>query len=179
MLSVTARFLLVSTALSPVLAAVAIQSIADNQSWRTWIWWVIVALCLVILCWLLLRYAASNVQKDSVTIESVERHDREMLAFLFVYLLPFVRSDDGPYEGTWITLLFVFCIIVLAIVHAGALHFNPVMSLLRYRFYSIRDDQGVSSLLIMKERLARPGNPVQVVQLARDVYLRTDSSSDV
>ena len=171
MLSVIAKILLVSTALSPVLGAVAVISIADHQSWTTWIWLVAVALLLVILCWLLLEYARNSAQKDSLTIESLERNDREMLAFLFVYLLPFIRSTDGAYSGEWITILFVVCVIVLAMVHADALHFNPVMSLLRYRFYSIRDSQGVSGLLISRDRLHRTDRTLQVVRLAPNIYL--------
>ena len=171
MLSTLAKALLVSTALSPALGAVAVRSIAAQRSWTTWIWWVAVAILLILLCWLLLRYASSNLQRDSVTVEGVERNDREMLAFLFVYLLPFVQVDSGSFSADWITLLFVVGVIVLAIVHADALHFNPVMSLLHYRFYSIRDACGQSSLLIAKERISKSNSTVSVVRLAPNVYL--------
>ncbi len=40
MLSIFAKFLLVSTSLSPVLGAVAINQLECGKPWTNWIWWI-------------------------------------------------------------------------------------------------------------------------------------------
>ena len=62
------------------------------------------------------------------------------------------------------------------IAHAGAFHFNPVMGLLGYHFYAVKDNEGVSHLLISKTELHRPKLEVQTVRLAANIYMHTGSS---
>ena len=177
MLSIIARCLLVATSLSPVLGAVAVSEFERGESWRAWIWWLAVAVLLLGLCWLLLRYAAKNAQKSLFQIREFERKDQEMLVFLFIYLLPFIRSANPTFASDWITSVYVLGIIVLAIAHAGAFHFNPIMRLVfQYRFYSVKNREGVSNLLISKKDLRRVGEEVQTVRLAWNVYLHIGES---
>ena len=172
MLNVFAKILLVATSLSPVLGAVAVTQIERGEPWSSWVGWLGVAFALVALCWVLLRYAASNGQKHLFMIKEFETKDQEMLAFLFIYLLPFVRSASPTFASEWLTAVYILAIIILAIAHAGAFHFNPVMRLVfRYRFYSVKNRDGVSNLLISRKEFRRPGEEVQTVRLAWNVYL--------
>lgn len=171
MLNTFAKFLLVSTSLSPVLGAVAVNQFAHNQPLTSWGPWLAVALLLVFLCWALLHYAANNAQKNSFLIKEFERNDKEVLAFLLAYLLPFVSKENMAFTGEWMTGAYILAIIFLVIAHAGAFHFNPVMGLLGYHFYAVKDKDGVSSLLISKQELRRPGKEIQTVRLANNIYL--------
>ena len=129
------------------------------------------------LCWGLLRYAAKNAQEHLIHIKEFERTDQEVLAFLLAYLLPFISSENMAFTGEWLTGAYILGIIFLVIAHAGAFHFNPVMGLLGYHFYSVKNGDGVSYLLISKEELWRPGKDVQTVQLARTIYLHTGGAN--
>ena len=171
MLNTLARFLLVSTSLAPILGAVAVNQFARDESWTRWGWWLVAAVLLVALCWAMLRYAARNAQKHRFRITEFERNDREVLAFLLAYLLPFVSAENMSFTGEWLTGAYILGIIFLVIAHAGALHFNPVMGLLGYHFYAVRNDDGVSQLLISKTELHRPGGELQTVRLAHHIYL--------
>ena len=171
MLNIVAKCLLVATSLSPVLGAVAIKQFEHGEPWTSWVGWLAVAFLLVSLCWGMLRYAAKNAQNHLLYIKEFERKDQEMLTFLFIYLLPFIRSGNSTFANEWITGAYVLAIIILAIAHAGAFHFNPVMRLLGYRFYSVRDPHGVSNLLISRPDLRRPGAEIQTVRLAWNVHL--------
>lgn len=173
MLNTLARFLLVSTSLAPILGAVAVNQFARDEPWTRWVWWLIAALVLVGLCWAMLRYAASNAQKHAFRIKEFESNDQEVVAFLLVYLLPFVSAENMSFSGEWLTGAYILGIIFLVIAHAGALHFNPVMGLLGYHFYAVRNGDGTSQLLISKLELRRPGNEVQTVRLAHHIYLHT------
>ena len=176
-MNILAKCLLVSTSFSPVLIAVAINQFERCEPWTSYIWWLAVAFLLVVLCWLLLRYAAANLEKHVFHIKEFERKDQELLAFLFIYLLPFVRSENVTFASQWLTSVYILTIIILAIAYAGAFHFNPIMRLLFcYRFYAVKTPHGVSTLLISKKSLRRPGKKLQTVQLAWDVYLHTGDS---
>lgn len=173
MLNLLAKFLLVATSLSPVLGAIAVNQISRAEGWRVWVPWLIVALVLVLLCWGLLKYSAKKIQKEIFHIREFERSDQEVLAFLFAYLLPFVTASNLSFTGDWLTGAYILGIIFLVIAHAGAFHFNPVMGLLGFHFYAVKDGQGVSHLLISRKTIRRPGKDVETVRLAQNILLYT------
>ena len=172
MLNFVAKCLLVSTSLSPVLGAVAVDQIARGSPWKHWIWWIATAVVLICLCWILLRYAAKNAQTHSFHVSSFERKEQEVLTFLFIYLLPFIRSENSTIFDDWLISTYVLCTIVIAIVYASAFHFNPVMRIaFGYRFYSVKDPHGVPNLLISRTDLRRVDVEIRTVKLAGDVHL--------
>lgn len=173
MLNTFARFLLVSTSLSPLLGGVAVNQFAHGEPVSRWGAWLAVAILLVFLCWALLQYAATNAQQHQIHIKEFERNDKEVLAFLVTYLLPFLSTEKMGFAGDWLTGAYVLAIIFLVIAHAGAFHFNPVMGLLGYHFYAVKDGDGVSDLLISKDELRRPDRDVKSVRLAHGIYLHT------
>ena len=173
MLNRFAKFLLVATSLSPILGAVAVNQYSLGKPVSSWLSWLVVALLLVLICWGLLHYSARNAQKHTVRITQFESNDKEVLSFLLAYLLPFISSKDMAFEGQWMTGAYIIAVIFLVIVHAGIFHFNPVMGLLGYHFYGVKNDQGVALLVISKGELRRPGIDVETVRLAHNIYLNT------
>lgn len=179
MLNWFAKLLLVATSLSPILGAISVNQISLGKAWCVWLPWLAAAIGLVVLCWILLWYAERNAQAESVEIKQFESNDTEVLAFLLAYLLPFISSRDMAFEGQWLTGAYILAIIFMVIAHAGAFHFNPVMGLLGYHFYRVRNGQGVSVLLISKAALVRPEQAVETVKLSHNIYLqRTTRRSD-
>ncbi len=173
MLNRFAKFLLVATSLSPILGAIAVNQYSLGKPMSSWLPWLAVAILLVLICWGLLHYSARNAQKQSVRIAQFESSDKEVLSFLLAYLLPFLSSKDMAFDGQWLTGAYVIAIIFLVIVHAGIFHFNPVMGLLGYHFYNVKNGEGVSLLVISKAELRRPGKDVPSVRLAHNIYLHT------
>lgn len=173
MLNTVAKFLLISTSLSPLLGAVAVNQIARGQSVVHWAPWVAIALLLVFACWGLLAYARHRISTNHYHVAIVERNDKEVLAFLIAYLLPFVSSEKTGFAGEWLTGGYVLLVILITAVHAGAFHFNPVMGLFGYHFYAIRNTNGESHLLICRGRPPKTDEDVQVVRLAHGIYLGT------
>lgn len=173
MLNRFAKFLLVATSLSPILGAVAVNQYSLGKPMTSWLPWLVVALLLVLICWGLLCYSAKNAQKQTVRIAEFENNDKEVLSFLLAYLLPFLSSKDMAFDGQWMTGAYVFAIIFLVIVHAGIFHFNPVMGLLGYHFYGVKNSDGVAVLVISRPELRRPGIDVATVRLAHNIYLNT------
>jgi hypothetical protein len=173
MLNKFAKVLLVSSSLSPVLGTVAVNQLALGKPLWSWLPWVVMALLLVFICWGLLRYAERNAQKHKLKVEQFEDNDKEVLAFLLAYLLPLVSVKDTVAEIHWLTGAYVLVIILLVFTHARAFHFNPVMGLLGYHFYSLKNGDGISLLLISRSELRRSGRELDTVRLAHNIYLHT------
>jgi MFS family permease len=170
MLNWFAKALLVATALSPMLGAVAINQIANGRPWSQWTPWLVSAICFAVLCWLVLHYAARHGEKYTFQIKEFEDKDKEVLAFLLTYFLPFLATEKLEFKGEWMTGVYIMAIIILTIVHAGAFHFNPVMGLF-YHFYSVKDSCGASNLLISRKPLRKAGEEIETVRLAYNIYL--------
>lgn len=177
MLSALSRFLLVASSLSPLLGAVAVNQIAHDAPASRWSIWLGAALLLVGVCLAMLRYAAANSQAQLLKISAFERDDKEMLAYLVTYLLPFLSTDKLGFTGEWMTGAYVLAVIFLVITHSGAFHFNPVMGLLGYHFHAIKDEDGVSSLLISRSLLRLSDREVDTVRLAPNIFLRAERQS--
>ncbi len=178
MLNKFAKLLLVATSLSPVLGAVAVNQYALDKPPGEWLPWLVAGLLLVAICWLLLRYAAKNGQKHKFKIGQFENNDKEVLSFLLAYLLPFISSENMAFEGRWMTGAYILAIIFLVVAHSGALHFNPVMGLLGYHFYGVKNGDGVSQLLISKYELRRTGIEVDTVRLGYNIYLHVGGGEE-
>ncbi len=164
-----------------MLGAVAVNKFALSQpgqnefSWSQcppWFPWLAITVLLVVVCWLLLLYAAKNIERSEFKIKEFERSDKEVLAFLLTYLLPFLASDRLEFSGEWITGAYILLVIFLSVSHADAVHFNPVMGLLGYHFYSVKDGDGVPYLLISKDTLRRPDREITVVRLSNSIFLQ-------
>lgn len=183
MLNWFARVFLVATSLSPILGAVAISQLAQGDRWKRCEAWVIgavlaaVAGALVLACHLLLRHAAKNAQTEVLHVAEFDRRDHELVAFLLAYLLPLVSSNSLALTGQLLVAAYLLGIIVLVVAHAGAFHFNPVMGVLHYHFYAVKDKHGASQVLISKKDLRRANREVTVVRLSQNIFLHKDDGN--
>ena len=175
MLSFLAKLLLAATALSPMLGAVAVNQAGLGNPYTVWLPWLIAGVVLVILCLALLEYADRNGEKHDFHIKEFEDQNKETLAFLLTYLLPFLSKEKLEFKGEWLTGIYIILIIVITIVHTGSFSFNPVLGLF-YRFYAVKDQDGVSSLLICRNPIKKPGTNVETVRLSHNVYLERKKS---
>ena len=164
------KSLLVLTSLSPAFFVMGINQF-ENRKWLCGVIWIGITLILVGICWVLLIYLAKNGPESQLFIREFESKDQEILTYLFIYLLPFIQSDNPTFANKWITGIVSLAIIILFIAHVGAFHYNPVMRILGYRFYAIKNAHGVSNLLISNKDISRPDIRLQTVKLARNVRL--------
>ena len=178
MLSILAKLVLVSTSLAPVLIAIAINQYENDKPWTYWILWIIAAVVLICLCSFILNYLVNNAQKCKLFIKEFEPKNHEVLTFLFIYLLPFLRLDSSIVFCNWLSTIYIYAVIIFALVITGSFHFNPVMRILfRYRFYAVKDQLGVTNLLISKKDLNRPNVKINTVLLAPNVFLHLDDQN--
>lgn len=168
-----AKLLLVATSLAPVLGAVAVNQLARDEPWTSWFPWLASGLGCVLVCWLMLVLAGRRGERQPMQVAEVESADKEMLGFLLTYLLPFIASDRLGFSGEWMTGAYILLIIFLAVGHGDTYHFNPVMGLLGFHFYSVKTTGGMPFLLITRRVLRRPDEKLTVVQITQSIYLET------
>lgn len=171
MLNRLAKLLLIASSLSPMLGAVAVNQFTLGRPLGIWLPWLAVAILLVFVCWALLRFSAQVIQHEALTVGQFEDNDKEVLAFLLAYLLPLVSVKDTVADIHWLTGAYVLVIILVVFTHARAFHFNPVMGLLGYHFYGLKNADGMSLLLISRSELRRSGEELKTVRLAHNIYL--------
>ena len=170
-----AKSLLVLTSLSPAFFVMGVNQF-ERCKWLFGAIWMGLTLVLIGICWGLLKYLAKNGSKGPLYIKEFESKDQEILTYLFIYLLPFIQSNNPTFASQWITSICSLAIIIIFIAHVGAFHYNPVMRLFGYRFYAIKNAHGVSNLLISNKNIPRPDKKLQTVKLARNVYLYTEDT---
>lgn len=164
------KLLLIATSLSPLLGAVAVNQWANGES--KWWGWVLATILLVFICWGLLVILSRKLSKNTFTVQEFESQDKEVLVFLLTYLLPFISSDKLSFTGEWFTGGYIIAIILISLMHADAFHFNPMMSLMGYHFYSVKGPDNLSYLLITTDPIRRPGKPLDTVSLAHNIKLQ-------
>lgn len=165
-----AKLLLIATSLSPLLGAVGVNKLAHHEQ-MGWAW-IATTIFLTLCCWGLLTHLSRSLSKNTFTVKEFESQDKEVLVFLLTYLLPFLSSEKLSFTGEWFTGAYIIGIIFLSLMHADAFHFNPVMSLLKYHFYSVKGSDDLRYLLITKDYIRRPGQQLKTVSLAHNIKLQ-------
>lgn len=165
-----AKLLLIATSLAPLLGAVAVNQWATGE--KKWWWWVVATVLLTLACWGVLALFSKKLQRNSFTVTEFESQDKEVLVFLLTYLLPFISSNKLSFTGEWFTGIYIIAVIMFSLMHADAFHFNPLMSLFGYHFYSVKGSDGLRYLLIATDPIRRPGQPVDTVSLAHNIKLQ-------
>jgi hypothetical protein len=154
MLSSLAKVLLTSTAITPVLftyAYVAYRAGAYAQ------------------CWLMLSYSQKNLECIDFTITKAEIADRENTGFLLLYLLPLFTSSFSSLN--WSVWAPVTVVLAAAIGTGYSYHFNPLLGIMRWHFYKVETQEGISYVLITKKQLRSAMTVKGIGQLTEYIVL--------
>ena len=170
------KFILTLTSLSPVLGAVAIIRFEQHKSWLPTTLCLLGMVFLSFVCWGMMKLASNKGQKYKLSIKEFNRRDQGILTFLFIYLFPFLQSPDSLFAAGWLTITYIFGLVILVIIDVGAYNFNPVMRLWGYRFYVVKDSDDVHHLLITKTVLRKPRIEIQTRRITHDVYIHTEEA---
>ena len=164
------RLLLTATSFSPVFGALAITYLYD----KNWLWAILNLLMmgvLIVLCLVLMRYALSRQRDYPLFIKESNKADHGIIVFLFVYLVPFVRSPNSSMNSELLMIVYVSVIVFCVFVDVDAYNFNPIIRLCGYRFYAVKDNDGIPHLLIIKGELREIGTEIRVTRFSDYVWI--------
>ena len=89
--------------------------------------------------------------KEGIKITEIEHKRENIVAYIYLLLLPLIRDSDASFGSLPITTIFCIIIFVAAIIDVGLYYFNPVIRLFGYRVYSIKI-KGREGTLIAKTK---------------------------
>lgn len=172
MLNFLAKFILTGTSFAPFFIAYSIKEFENGSPLIRIFVFLLIGIGFICICWLMLVYAArkAEVYSDSNSEYTVERREHEGLVFLIVYLLPIIQSESDPFISEPITTIFCLIVIIVAISRSHAFHYNPVMRLFGYRFYTLNKKSNPPVLLISKSGWPEPNKKLKMVSIAEDVF---------
>ena len=141
------RILLAATSLAPVVLVFGISKSESCQCLKYFLYSLTFFVILVFSCWAILEYFTKNRLSKDTDIKEVHRKDSDILSYLLIYLLPFIRSDTSVIASQPITTFACIFIILLVTANVGAFHVNPVLSILGFRVYSISTENSDGILI--------------------------------
>lgn len=163
------KLILMLTSLAPILGAFAVNSFAHDEM-KTGLWYSGIGVLLVLICWLVILACKQTLPEEPLTTKKVKASDKEVLAFLLVYLMP-LFTKDLIFTGNWLTPIYILAIIAFCVYHSNAFTFNPLLSMAGYHFYEIENENGMTYLLISKKTIHRHDNALRVKRIADYIYL--------
>lgn len=165
------KLILMLTSLAPILGAFAVNSFAHDEFETGW-WYTGIGVLLVLICWLVILACKQILPEEPLTTKKVKTSDKEVLAFLLVYLMP-LFTKDLIFTGNWLTPVYIMVIIAFCVYHSNTFTFNPLLSMAGYHFYEVENENGMTYLLISQKTIHRHDNVLQVKRIADYIYLDT------
>ena len=170
------RFLFMATSLMPVFFLFGVSNLERNCRIENtpdhYIVYFSISLFLYILCWIILFFALRS-DTTPMPIDEINWKDSDLLAFLFIFLLPIISSDKSPFETQLCTTIICLIIIILAMADFGTYHFNPTLRLFGYRIYSFKVGEKDCILIAKSNYILRsiPGAKLPMTNIGSSLYI--------
>lgn len=172
MLNSLAKGILVTTSFAPVLLSFGFVEWQQNGFSNLALGLVAATAVLVVLCIVILKIAASQLERLRFPIASVKAADTESVGYVVAYLLPLVNTGE-PNVNVGV-LIFVLGVFILAVWGSNTYHFNPLLGILGFHFYEVTTESGVTFLLISRTDVRRSADVKAAVQLTEYLVLASE-----
>lgn len=163
MLSKFLKIIMVITSVSPVFFTLWFNDFSNQWKIKDGLIWLVISFALIIIAYLILQLSLKKLERIPIQISSIATADKEVIAFIFAYLLPLL--DINHKMLAFVLVLFAFVAFTTHIYH-----FNPIFGLFGYHFFEVTTTNGVSYVLMSKRQI-RNLNQVTEVILVSDYIL--------
>lgn len=164
MFSKLLELLMVFTSLSPVLLTLWFKEFSDHWSFADGLVYLIIAIILWSFAFIILNISRTKLQLLPVKIESISTADKEMVSFIFAYLIPLL-------EISYPLLFFLLGLFVFIVLTTHSYHFNPIFGLFGYHYYEVSIEGGTTFILMTKKTLMNTNQIKSIVQLTDYILL--------
>jgi len=166
-----ARLLLTASSIAPVCITLVFIGLVKKANWLIYSSLIICVLSFVF-CVFFIFFAKSNLVVLSKNIDSISPANKEVTNYFLSYLFPLLGTDSIATD--WKYALFFYSSLLIYISFSENYNFNPLLSLLGYKFYEAEDDTGVGFVLISKEVITDVrGKNFNIIKLTDYTYLHT------
>ncbi|MEW6508803.1 MAG: hypothetical protein AB1432_13770 [Bacteroidota bacterium] len=164
MFSKLLELLMVFTSLSPVLLTLWFKEFSDHWNFVDGLVYLIIAIILWGFAFIILNVSRNKLQLLPVKIESISTADKEMVSFIFAYLIPLL-------EISYPLLFFLLGLFVFIVLTTHSYHFNPIFGLFGYHYYEVSIEGGTTFILMTKKTLMNTKQINSIVQLTDYILL--------
>lgn len=190
MLNKFSRFILTASSVSPVCGTIAflVWVKRDHETWNLlehFLNWQfnnnevlflisIVLFILSIALFPIVFFYAKREERWShpteIKINSIKSKNSEMTSYLLGYLFPLIAGGD-LFSNIYIASFF-YVIMFFAVWFSDTYGFNPVLALLKYKFYEADSEQGIGLTIITKGPIHDLKENMNMVQLTDYAYMQ-------
>ena len=171
------RSLFVLTAFSPITLLLSINSFVSDKEIYQSILLFCISVLLFSVCLLILKMLEKKGQKGSLTIDEYEHIDNHITAYIFLLMLPLMINESSIFGSQLVTTLLCVAFIVHIIAESNMYHYNPILSIVGYKIYSIKVNDH-RAILIAKSKKQLYVQPLNVVYIANGVFMHTESMNN-
>ncbi len=163
------KFILAITSLSPVAITFWFKDFSKNFNLFDGWFYLLIFLIIIIISFFMIRLAKKKLEVIKVTIHSIQNSDTEVISYIFAYILPFIGFDIK-------LTLFILFLYLFIVFTTNIYHFNPILGLFGYHYYTVSFNNGTTFVLITKKTLMNANEINSVVQLDDYTLLEVDKS---
>ncbi|AWR61196.1 hypothetical protein ACK4RQ_08470 [Proteus mirabilis] len=164
-----ARLLLTASSIAPVCITLAFIGFIKDSMWLVYS---SVTVCVLSFfsCVFFIHIAKQRLCELTKNIDSISPANKEVTNYFISYLFPLLGTDSISTD--WKYALFFYASLLFYISFSENYNFNPLLSVMGYKFYEAEDDTGVGFVLISKDVILDIKNKkFTVVQLTDYTYL--------
>lgn len=164
-----ARLMLTASSIAPVGITLFFIGYMKCTPWLMWSSFAIFLVSVVLLCFFL-NYGIKNIPPLHKTINSVSPANKEVTNYFLSYLFPLLGTDSIAEK--WQYAVFFYASLIIYVSFSENYNFNPLLSILGYKFYEAEDDTGVGFVLISKKVITdAQGVSLEVIKLTDYTYI--------
>jgi hypothetical protein len=164
-----ARLLLTASSIAPVCVTLIFIGFMKDARWLIYSSFAM-GITSWLLCVFFILFANKNLVRLTKNIDSISPANKEVTNYFLSYLFPLLGTDS--IAENWKYALFFYSSLLFYISFSENYNFNPLLSLLGYKFYEAEDDTGVGFVLISREVITDVRNiHFTVVQLTDYTFL--------
>lgn len=165
-----ARFLLTASSIAPVGITLIFIGIMKEKPWLVWSSFAVCLASFVSVIFFLC-YANNNVAPLYKNISSISPANKEVTNYFLSYLFPLLGTDS--IADKWEYAAFFYFSLIVYVSFSENYNFNPLISILGYKFYEAEDDTGVGFVLISKNVITDvQGKDFEVIQLTDYTFIQ-------
>jgi cytochrome b len=167
----------VLTSLAPIVLGYSVEQFKQGDFKLGWSF-VGLAIVLVLICLAQIKFGIPRGNKQRLKFSEVKTADKEVLAFLLAYLLPLIQKDTIGFNANPIGAVVVLGLLFFAVFHSNAFCFNPVLAMFGYHFYEIKNESGITNLVITQRLILSKEEAMIVVHVADYIFLEVEDKDE-
>lgn len=138
MLKFPSRWLFFLSSYIPLYILLIVKDFDFSDLWKNLTASNMVLLGLSVFSGLFIFLLLSSKDAETISINKINAKREEVLSYYITYLIPLLTFEPGKINSIIVTVIVFFTIGVLYTVN-GLLHWNPTLSMVRYKLYSVDD----------------------------------------